>query len=76
LRPAADRGSQEWLAEKLRMSSAANVSQQLRRLDKKAALGELAEKMKQFLGQAHPTELKGKLPTAKQLADVVWDGLH
>lgn len=31
------KASQEWLAEKLQMSSAANVSQQLRRLDKKRA---------------------------------------
>jgi putative transposase len=48
--------SQEWLAEKLRMSSAAKVSQQLRRLDKKAALGKVPDKMKQFLEQTHPTE--------------------
>jgi hypothetical protein len=48
--------SQERLAERLRMSSAANVSQQLRRFDKKAALGKLPDKMKQFLEQAHPTE--------------------
>ena len=30
--------SQEWLAEKLRMKSAANVSQQMKRLDRKRAL--------------------------------------
>ena len=43
--------SQEWLAEKLAMSSAANVSQQLRRLDRKRALGRVPEAMKQFLEQ-------------------------
>lgn len=43
--------SQEWLAEKLRMSSAANVSQQLRRLDKKSALGKVSEAMRDFLEQ-------------------------
>jgi putative transposase len=48
--------SQEWQAMKLRMSSAANVSEQLRRLDKKAALGKVPGKMKQCLEQAHPTE--------------------
>jgi putative transposase len=48
--------SQEWLAEKLRMSSAAKVSQQLRRLDKKAALGKVPDNIKQILEHAHPTE--------------------
>ena len=41
--------SQEWLAEKLRMRSAANVSQQMRRLDKKHALGRVPEALKRFL---------------------------
>jgi putative transposase len=41
--------SQEWLAEKLRMRSAANVSQQMRRLDKKRALGRVPEVLKSFL---------------------------
>ncbi len=49
--------SQEWLAEKLRMRSAANVSQQMRRLDKKRALGRVPEALKCFLeevdGDAH-----------------------
>jgi hypothetical protein len=44
--------SQEWLAEKLRMRSAANVSQQMRRLDKKRALGRVPEALKRFLEQA------------------------
>ncbi len=44
--------SQEWLAEKLRMSTAANVSQQLRRLDKKRALGRVPGAMKHFLEEA------------------------
>ena len=35
--------SLEWLAQKLRMRPAANVSQQLRRLDKKRALGRVPE---------------------------------
>ena len=43
--------SQEWLAERLRMSSAANVSQQLRRLDRKRALGRVPEAMRNFLEQ-------------------------
>jgi len=41
--------SQEWLAEKLRMRSAANVGQQMRRLDKKRALGRVLEALKSFL---------------------------
>ncbi len=40
---------QEWLAEKLRMRSAANVSQQMRRLDKKRVLGRVTEAPKGFL---------------------------
>lgn len=35
--------SLEWLAQKLRMRPAANVSQQLRRVDKKRALGRVPE---------------------------------
>ena len=44
--------SQEWLAEKLEMKSAANVSQQLRRLDVKAAIKKVPEEMKHFLEEA------------------------
>ena len=43
--------SQEWLAEKLAMKSAANVSQQLRRLDGKVALKQVPEEMKRFLDE-------------------------
>jgi indole-3-glycerol phosphate synthase len=41
--------SQQWLAEKLSMRSAANVSQQLRRLDRAKAMGRVPEKMRSFL---------------------------
>ncbi|MEY5011076.1 MAG: hypothetical protein RLZZ253_2215 [Verrucomicrobiota bacterium] len=41
--------SQEWLAEKLSMRSAANVSQQLRRLDRGKVMGRVPEKMRTFL---------------------------
>jgi len=41
--------SQEWLAEKLAMRSAANVSQQLRRLDRNKAQAALPELLKQHL---------------------------
>ncbi len=41
--------SQEWLAEKLSMRSAANVSQQLRRLDRAKAMGRVPEKMRSSL---------------------------
>jgi hypothetical protein len=44
--------SQEWLAEKLAMKSAANVSQQLRRLDRKLAMREAPEELKHFLEEA------------------------
>ena len=44
--------SQEWLAEKLEMKSAANVSQQLRRLDIKAEIKKVPEEMKHFLEEA------------------------
>lgn len=43
--------SQEWLAEKLEMKSAANVSQQLRRLDGKAALKKVPDELKHFLAK-------------------------
>ena len=46
---------QEWLAEKLEMKSAANVSQQLRRLDVKAALKNVPEELKHFLEEADAT---------------------
>ena len=41
--------SQEWLAEKLRMKSAANGSQQMKRLDRKRALDKVPEAMRHFL---------------------------
>jgi len=41
--------SQEWLAEKQSMSSAANVSQQLRRLDRKEAMKKVPVVLKEFL---------------------------
>ncbi|MBE7497729.1 MAG: hypothetical protein HS117_22525 [Verrucomicrobiaceae bacterium] len=44
--------SQEWLAEKLEMKSAANVSQQLRRLDVKAAIKKVPEDLKHILEEA------------------------
>jgi len=48
--------SQEWLAEKLAMKSAANVSQQLRRLDRKQARTRLSERMRSFLEEAESNE--------------------
>ncbi len=52
-----ERQAQAWLAEKLRMRSAANASQQMRRLDKKRALGRVPEALKRFFeevdGEAH-----------------------
>jgi hypothetical protein len=47
--------SQEWLAEKLSMKSAANVSQQLRRLDVKAAIKKVPEELKHFLEESDAT---------------------
>ena len=44
--------SQQWLAEKLVMKSAANVSQQLRRLDLKAAIKKVPEELRHFLEEA------------------------
>lgn len=46
--------SQEWLAEKLAMRSAANVSQQLRRLDRGKALAALPEPLKKYLNEPSP----------------------
>ena len=45
--------SQEWLAEKLRMKSAVNVSQQRMRLDRKQALDKVPEVMRHFLKKAN-----------------------
>jgi putative transposase len=44
--------SQEWLAEKLTMKSAANVSQQIRRLERKKALASVPPAMRLFLDEA------------------------
>ena len=44
------------LAERLRMRSAANVSQQMRRLDRKRALGRVTEAMKLFFGEVDSNE--------------------
>jgi hypothetical protein len=41
--------SQEWLAQKLWMSSGANVSQQLRRMDRRKALAKAPPPLKLFL---------------------------
>jgi hypothetical protein len=41
--------SQDWIAKKLSMRSAANVSQQLRRLDRERTLGKLPPGMRSFL---------------------------
>ncbi len=49
--------SQEWLAEKLEMKSAANVSQQLRRLDVKTAVKKVPDEMKHILEEADATNL-------------------
>ena len=43
--------SQEWLAEKLVMKSAANVSQQIRRLERKKALAAVPHELKLFLDE-------------------------
>ena len=47
--------SQEWLAAKLVMKSAANVSQQLRRLDGKSVIKKLPEELKHILEEADAT---------------------
>lgn len=44
--------SQEWLAERLEMKSAANVSQQMRRLDVGTAIKKVPEELKHFLEEA------------------------
>jgi len=44
--------SQEWIAEKLAMRSAANVSQQLRRIDRKKQAAQLPVALKRFLDEA------------------------
>jgi putative transposase len=44
--------SQEWLAEKLTMKSAANLSQQIRRLERKKALAAVPPAMRLFLDEA------------------------
>ena len=44
--------SQQWLAERLEMKSAANVSQQLRRLDWKYAIKKAPAELKRFLEEA------------------------
>ena len=44
--------SQEWLAAKLAMKSAANVSQQLRRLDRKKVREQAPEAFRDFLEKA------------------------
>jgi len=48
--------SQEWIARKLAMRSAANVSQQLRRLDRKHVLSKVPPAMRRFLGNAWQAE--------------------
>ena len=48
--------SQEWIAEKLAMHSAANVSQQLRRFDRAKANAKLPPEMRRFLKQARDEE--------------------
>ena len=41
--------SQGWLAENLRMKSAVNVSQQVRRLDREKALAKVSDELRQWL---------------------------
>ena len=48
--------SQEWIAEKLSMRSAANVSQQLRRFNRVRTTAKLTSEMKKFLKQAWSSE--------------------
>jgi hypothetical protein len=48
--------SQEWIAEKLAMHSAANVSQQLRLFDRAEANAKLPPEMRRFLKQARDAE--------------------
>jgi putative transposase len=48
--------TQEWIAARLAMRSAANVSQQLRRFDRQAAQAQLPEKLRNFLAGAWSEE--------------------
>ena len=48
--------SQEWIAEKLVMHSAANVSKQLRLFDRAEANAKLPPEMRRFLKQAWAAE--------------------
>jgi REP element-mobilizing transposase RayT len=48
--------SQEWIAQKLAMRSAANVSQQLRRFDRTKANAKLPPEMRRFLKEAWKAE--------------------
>jgi len=48
--------SQEWIAQKLAMRSAANVSQQLRRFDRTKANAKLPPEMRWFLKEAWKAE--------------------
>lgn len=43
--------SQEWLARELQMKSAANVGQQIRRLDRKSALKRVPKSLRTFFAQ-------------------------
>jgi len=47
-----ERQAQAWLAEKLAMSSAANVSQQMRRLDRREAMKKVPVALKEFLEES------------------------
>ena len=49
--------SQEWRAEKLRMKSAANVSQQMKHLDRKRALDKVPEAMRRFSEESNDSPL-------------------
>ncbi len=44
--------SQQWIAEKLAMRSAPNVSQQLRKIDRKKLTARLPDELKRFLAEA------------------------
>jgi hypothetical protein len=48
--------SQEWLAEKLAMKSAANVSQQMRRLERKKALAAVPDSLRLFVHEADTSQ--------------------
>jgi len=49
--------SQDWIAAKLSMRSAANVSQQLRRFNRGKTKAKLPSKMQAFIGDAWKTEI-------------------